>query len=396
MQDASAPPSSAAAGPAASAASAGSAAAGPVVIKSRLLKQLDKDIAAATSPMASAAARAKRAMLLARHGAVGEAREALTALHQLSFQHPHPEIGAWLHMAEGLMSYYNGFVAQQAWDRIQRAHAIAGTSPALIEVRVLASAWLSQLAFIRHDPVALVDYARRCLGEALPEHNVAQARLAITMGLAWHYAGDLASAQRWYIRARRHASVEGDDASLSALMFNMAGMRASQLRRESLSSQTWRGSELMLSVDSVHHFDEAVGAQMMTELTPVLRAQVLTMQGGFDEARRLYEEHLPQAMSLGLERLGSSLLSDLAWCRANLGQHEHALHQAREAEIELDPECELDDRAITHSRLAQTFRMLGETADADRHQALADEAWLQFAEQQQQWRDLLAGSALEA
>ncbi|TXD79104.1 hypothetical protein FUT87_04455 [Mitsuaria sp. TWR114] len=363
-------------------------------IKSRLLKQLEKEIAAAASPMASAGARAKRAMLLARHGAVGEAREALTALHQLSFQHPHPEIGAWLHMAEGLMSYYNGFVAQQAWDRIQRAQAIAGSAPALVEVRVLAAAWLAQLAFIRHDPAALVEHARRCLDEALPDHHVALARVAMAMGVGWHYAGDVESAQRWYIRARHHAAVEGDDASLSALMFNMAGMRASQLRRESLWAHAARGPELLLTVDSMHHFDEAVGAQMMGELRPVLRAQVLTMQGGFDEARQLYEEHLPQAMSLGLERLGSSLLSDLAWCRANLGQHEHALHQAREAEIELDPDCELDDRAITHSRLAQTFRLLGEIADADRHQALADEAWQQFADQQRQWRDLLGASGL--
>lgn len=363
-------------------------------IKSRLLKQLEKEIAAAASPMASAGARAKRAMLLARHGAVGEAREALTALHQLSFQHPHPEIGAWLHMAEGLMSYYNGFVAQQAWDRIQRAQAIAGSAPALVEVRVLAAAWLAQLAFIRHDPAALVEHARRCLDEALPDHHVALARMAMAMGVGWHYAGDVESAQRWYIRARHHAAVEGDDASLSALMFNMAGMRASQLRRESLWAHAARGPELLLTVDSMHHFDEAVGAQMMGELRPVLRAQVLTMQGGFDEARQLYEEHLPQAMSLGLERLGSSLLSDLAWCRANLGQHEHALHQAREAEIELDPDCELDDRAITHSRLAQTFRLLGEIADADRHQALADEAWQQFADQQRQWRDLLGASGL--
>ncbi|MBB3295345.1 tetratricopeptide (TPR) repeat protein [Mitsuaria sp. BK045] len=363
-------------------------------IKSRLLKQLEKEIAAAASPMASAGARAKRAMLLARHGAVGEAREALTALHQLSFQHPHPEIGAWLHMAEGLMSYYNGFVAQQAWDRIQRAQAIAGSAPALVEVRVLAAAWLAQLAFIRHDPAALVEHARRCLDEARPDQHVALARVAMAMGVGWHYAGDVESAQRWYIRARHHAAVEGDDASLSALMFNMAGMRASQLRRESLWAHAARGPELLLTVDSMHHFDEAVGAQMMGELRPVLRAQVLTMQGGFDEARQLYEEHLPQAMSLGLERLGSSLLSDLAWCRANLGQHEHALHQAREAEIELDPDCELDDRAITHSRLAQTFRLLGEIADADRHQALADEAWQQFADQQRQWRDLLGASGL--
>lgn len=370
-------------------------AAPPPMIKSRLLKQLDKDIAAAASPMASAGARAKRAMLLARHGAVAEAREALTALHQLSFQHPHPEIGAWLHMAEGLMSYYNGFVAQQAQDRIQRALTIAGQLPALVELRVLAAAWLAQLAFIRHDPALLVEQARRCLAEALPEHNVAQARVSMAMGVAWHYADDIETAQRWYIRARRHAAMEGDDASLSALMFNMAGMRASQLRRESLSVHAARGPELLLTVDSVRHYDDAVGAQMMTELTPVLRAQVLTMQGRFDEARQLYEEHLPQAMSLGLERLGSSLLSDLAWCRANLGQLEHALHQAREAEIELDPDCELDDRAITHSRLAQTFRLIGESADAERHQALADEAWAQFAAQQQQWRDLLVASGVE-
>ncbi|OWQ90450.1 hypothetical protein CDN99_13965 [Roseateles aquatilis] len=365
------------------------------VIKSRLLKQLDKDIAAAKSPMASAGARAKRAMLLARHGAVVEAREALTALHQLSFQHPHPEIGAWLHLAEGLMSYYNGFVVQQAQDRIQRAQTIAATLPALAEVRVLAAAWLAQLAFIRHDPAALVEHARRCLDEAGPDHNVAQARVAMAMGVGWHYAGDIEIAQRWYIRARRHASMEGDDASLSALMFNMAGMRASQLRRESLSAHAARGPELLLTVDSVRHYDAAVGAQMMNELTPVLRAQVLTMQGRFDEARQLYEEHLPQAMSLGLERLGSSLLSDLAWCRVNLGQHELALSQAREAEIELDPDCELDDRAITHSRLAQTFRLLSETADADRHQTLADEAWAQFGAQQLQWRELLLASDLQ-
>lgn len=363
-------------------------------IKSRLLKQLEKSIATAVSPMAAAGARAKRAMLLARHGALSEAREALTALHQLSFQHPHPEIGAWLHLAEGLMSYYNGLAVQSAQERIQRALAIAGDTPALLELRVLATAWLAQLAFIRHDPADLMVQAGRCLADAQPDHHVAHARVSMALGLAWHYAGDGETAQRWYLNARRHAAAEGDDATLSALMFNMAGMRAAHLRRESLAGLQPRGPELLLSVDSVRHYDQAVGASIMNDLTPVLRAQVLTVQGAFDEARQLYEQHLPQAMSLGLERLGSSLLSDLAWCRANCGQHEHALRQAREAEIELDPDCELDDRAITHSRLAQTFRLLGETADAERQQALADTAWGQFAAQQLQWRGLLAEGPL--
>lgn len=363
-------------------------------IKSRLLKQLDKDIAAAASPMQSAGLRARRAMLLARHGALSEAREALTALHQLAFQHPHPVIGAWLHMAEGLMCYYNGFGSQQAQDKIQRALVIASAVEGLAELQVMAHAWLAQLAYIQHQPEALLSHAAECLLLARPDHHVALARVSMALGLAWHHAGDAESAQPWYARARRHAAAEGDDATLSALMYNMAEMRAAQVRREALS-QPAGTPELLLSVDSVRHYDQAVGAAVMSELTPVLRAQILTLQGRYDEARQLYEQHLPQAMSLGLSRLGSSLLSDLAWCRANCGQLEHALQQAREAEVELDPHCDLDDRAITHSRLAQTYRLLGRDDDAQRHQAQADEEWARFAAQQQQSRALLQAAALK-
>lgn len=363
-------------------------------VKSRLLKQLDQQVAAAPSPMASVVPRARRAMQLARHGALTEAREALTTLHQLSFQHPHADIGAWLHLAEGLMTYYNGFSVQPAQERIQRAHAIASTHPGLEEVQVLADAWLAQLAFVRHEPEAVIEYAHRCLAAARPEEDHdALARLGMALGLSWHYAGDGEAAQRWYLRARRHAARDGDDATLSALMFNMAAMRVALLRRESLIGSV-RVQEMLLSVDSIRHYDAAVGATMMNELTPVLRAQVLTVEGRFEEARALYEQHLPQAMSLGLERLGSSLLSDVAWCRANSGQNDLALRQAREAEVELDPSCELDDRAITHSRLAQVYQLLGETADAQRHDALAKESWDQFAAQQLHWRSLLITAGL--
>jgi tetratricopeptide (TPR) repeat protein len=366
----------------------------PTGIKSRLLKQLDQEIAAAPTPMRSAGLRAKRAMLLARHGALAQARESLTALHQLAFQHPHPEIGAWLHMAEGLMSYYNGFGSQQAQDKIQRALAIARSTEGLVELRVLCCAWLAQLAYVRHDPEALLAHAADCLAQVQPEYHVAQARLAMAMGLAWHYAGDAETAQAWYARARRHASADGDDATLSALMYNMAEMRAAQVRRQALSTAQVGGAELLLGVDSVRHYDQAVGALVMGELTPVLRAEILTVQGQFEAARELFEQHLPQAMSLGLSRLGSSLLSDLAWCRANCGQREHALQQAREAEIELDPQCDLDDRAITHSRLAQTYALLGEVEEAQRHRQLAETEWAAFAEQQQHWRALLQASGL--
>ena len=40
---------------------------------------------------------------------MSQAREDLTSLHLLAFQHPNPELAAWLHFAEGLVSYYTDF-----------------------------------------------------------------------------------------------------------------------------------------------------------------------------------------------------------------------------------------------------------------------------------------------
>ncbi|MDT8999637.1 hypothetical protein RQP53_10205 [Paucibacter sp. APW11] len=363
-------------------------------IKSRLLKQLDQQIAAAAAqPVLAACLKAKRAMLLARHGALAEAREQLTALHQLAFQHPHPEIGAWLHFAEGLMSYYTDF-SSSTREKIQRAYAIA-KSAGLSEIIALASAWLAQLAYVRHELPLMLELVRECQQASAPEHHVARARACMSMGLAWHYAGDTGEAQRWYERARSHALAEGDDASLSSLMFNMQAMRTAQSRRAVLSGRAEPNAELLLGLDSVHHYDAAVSSRSLPNLTPVQRAQILVLQGQFEAARALYEEHLPLAMSRGLARLGSSLLADMAWCRVNCGQSEQALQQAREAEIELDPTCDVDDRAATHSRLCQIYEALGDGGAAQRHRDLAVQEWAEFARQQSDWLMQLRDAALQ-
>lgn len=137
------------------------------------------------------------------------------------------------------------------------------------------------------------------------------------------------------------------------------------------------------------HYDAAVGGSVRPGLTPLLLAQSLTVEGDFAQARALYETHLPEAMSQGLARLGSSLLADLAWCRVNTGQTEHAMLQANEAELELDPSCDVDDRAATHSRLAQVYTALGSPTAAARHAELATQAWAEFAQEQRTWSEAL-------
>ncbi|MFH7042337.1 hypothetical protein ABT392_08475 [Paucibacter sp. JuS9] len=360
--------------------------------QSRLIKSLDQQIAAALNPVQGACLMAQRAIALVRHGQLSEARDQLTTLHQLAFQHPHSSIGAWLHLAEGLMSYFTDF-SSAAREKTQRALAIARTAK-LAEVEALSLAWLAHLAYARHDLPALIGHAQEGLKVVGAGHHAARSRLSMVLALAHHYSGRADLAQAWYAAARRHATLDGDDATLSALIYNMAEMQTAQARHAALADASGRKPELLLGADSVKNFDAAFGGSAMESLTPILRAQTLVLQGEFDKARELFEQHLPVAMSHGLARLGSSLLADLAWCRLNCGQREHALRQAHEAEVELDPGCEVDDRAATHSRLAQVYEALDEAGKAAWHREAAEREWAEFAAQKKQWAEALEAAGL--
>lgn len=362
-------------------------------IRSRLMARLDQGIAAAPNRLAAGVLRVQRAMLLARHGQLQPARDELTQLHQISFQHPDPRLHAWLHLAEGLMSYFTDF-GPAARDRSQRARALAEAAGDA-ELRALALAWQAHLAYAAHDLPALVEHGRDCRALVAAEQHDAQARLAIALGLALHYAGRWDLAQAWYAKARRHAAEEGDDAGVSALMYNMAEMRTAQMRHESLAYPTRPRPDLLLGADSVRHYDAAVGGSALAELTPVLRAQVLVMEGDYAQALELYARYLPQAMSKGLARLGSSLQADMAWCQVRLGQPEQARRQALAAEQQLDPACDIDDRAATHSRLSQVFEALGDVEAALRHAQTAQQAWAEFTAQQGMWAERLIAAGLD-
>lgn len=351
-------------------------------IKSRLLKRLDAEIAAAGGGTQGVCLKVQRAMVLMRHGQMSDARDQLTALHLQAFQLPNSEIGAWLHYAEGLMSYYTDF-SSAALEKVVHARAAAQFA-GLTELEAKCCAWMAQLAYLKHDLPEMLTQARACDGLAKVDDHDSRYRLCTVMGLAHDLTGRADLSRDWYAKARAHALADGDDASLSALMYNMAATRAAQVRRDEFSKGLKAGAGLSLGADSIRHYDAAVGGSVLPDLTPVLQAQILTVEGRYEQARALFEAHLPKTMATGLARWSSSLLADLAWCLVNTGQAGLASKQAHEAELELGALCDGDDRAATHSRLAQVFTALGDPAAA-RHEAQASAAWLEFAEQQCRW-----------
>lgn len=359
-----------------------------MLMTSRLSKSLERELAKDSNPLERACLKAQQAILMVRHGHLPEAREVLTGLHSQAFQYPSPGLGAWLYLSEGLMSYYTDF-SSGALEKVLRAHAIS-RSAGMDTMQALSAAWLAHIYFAQHQVEPMARYLAEALRKAAPDHHAARSRASLVVAQSYHFADRMAQATPWYTRARNHAQAEGDDATLSHLIHNMAAMRTAQARRASVTGQSAVGEEgLLLGADSIQHYDNAVGGSALEGLFPILRAQVLVVQGDFQAAQAMFEAHLPQAMSMGLARLGSSLLSDLAWCRVNNGQAEHAMRQARQAEVELDPDCEIDDRALTHARLSQVYAMLGDAATAKRHADSAEAAWLDFSQEQQQWATAL-------
>jgi hypothetical protein len=363
--------------------------------RSRLLLQLAQQIEAASRTAQHQQVprlRARRASLLIRHGELDEARNELTALHQLAFASPNAELSAWLHLAEGLMAYFTNF-GSSARERFLRAEAM-GRAAGCAAVQAQAQGFLALLALTGHQYDALREHLLAGFAVAAPDDSLARARLNLVAAMALHYGNRSDVAAAWYAKARSHAASVGDDATLSALIHNSTQYRVAAVRKASLCGEAAVLTGLLPGVQSIQNYDVAMGTHGLKALTPLLQAQVEVVNGNYAEALKLFEQFLPEALSLGLERMGSSLMADVAWCRVELGDHEAGTSQARESELELDPSCDIDDQAATHSRLAQVFAKLGRAEDAARHQVEADRCWRAFEHQQAMMCEAVLGCGL--
>ena len=372
-----------------------SAAPGPVKLRSRLAQRLDAEIASAAAvPARAAVLQVQRAILWLRHGRAAESREELNRLQARALVHPRVDLAAWLHLAEGLTAYFSAF-GGGAWERVRRGQVMAQAA-GLAALQAMCDAWLAQMAFVDRDIDRLVTHARAVL--AGPPDDGAACRVASALGMAWDLAENEGAASAWYGWGRRAASADGDDAGLAALLYNQMQMRALRIRHAALAGVPGEGPAVLLGVDSIGNFDDAVGGIVRADLTPLLRAQLLTVQGDFAPAAALLEAHLPEAVAAGLARTGGSLLADLAWCWANTGEATRARALADQAAVEVlaedSPHCDLDERAALHARLAQVYARLHEQGLAARHGDAAQAAWADDAAQRRLWGERLSAAGL--
>lgn len=341
----------------------------------RLLLRLEADIASARSQLDADCKRAERAAYLARVGRLDEARSEVDGLWRRYGQSPDARVSSWLHLVLGLVGHFSE-MDSAARDRVLRAHALSSAA-SLTQLRALSAAWLAHLDYLRVNMSSMATHAAESLRLSSKEDHSIRSRVSLVVAQAYHLAGRLETALVWYGRARNHAAAEGDEATLSALMHNMAWLRAQQLRVVGwMRSESARDEgHALLGAQSVANFDSMIGSTSLSGLVPILRAQIHTARGEFEEALDLYEAHTNEAVRNGMGRLQADLIADQAWCRVNLSQVLQARADADFAESMIDPDGQFDDRAMAHGRLSQVFAALGDAVRAARHRRAAQDAF---------------------
>lgn len=356
---------------------------------SRLLARLDAEIAAAKVPLGADCKRAERAACLARLGRVDDARREVEALKGRYSRQPHALVSIRVNLAEGLIAYFEN-VGVNTTDKLQRAYALS-VAAEVEPLRALCAAWLAHWAYSTLDMAALARHVREALSHAQPDNLAARSRACLVAAQALHFAGRPDLAMVWYGRSRMCANDDGDDVTISALMHNMAWLNMLNLRQAVLTEtgDVDAGKFALLHAESAANFGERTGDVSWQELTPLLRAQIHSLQRDPIQALELYEHHLAAADDRS--RLRATLLADKAWCHADLGHGGEAARCAELAARCLSDDTQVDDRAATHSRLAQVFAALDDTPQHELHLGLARRAWDEHLAIQAHAVELLAG-----
>jgi hypothetical protein len=147
-----------------------------------------------------------------------------------------------------------------------------------------------------------------------------------------------------------------------------------------------------LGAESSAHFYAHLGEGSLRSFGPLMHAQLLVVQGCHAEALTLLDAQLPNLPLDGNEDLLPAAHADIAWCHAQLGRADQALASARLAEDSVVDDCEEEELACAHGRLAQVYRALAMQAPADAHAEQAAMQMKTLREQQARSVDLLDAS----
>jgi hypothetical protein len=339
---------------------------------SKLLRDLDASIRSTQDPYVWARSMCRLALHYARQGEAPHAVEVINAVRKRFDGSLGAEVAAWLMLAEGVLNFTSGDLDASV-DRLKRSHAIARASNSLA-VTPACAAWLAHMALNTRRFCDVTPFLREALVEAKPENSQALARASLVLADGFHYSGRFDLARPWYERARIHATNEGDEAAVSAMLHNVAAFRTANVRLadalgERLPEEAKRAA---MEATSAAAYDHAIGTKSFGEFLPHVNEQLLIVDRKFGDA-------LAQLSAIDVRGLPTRVHAvhyvDYATCAFETGDARLAEGLAESAlnalnKYQMDP----DDVAYVCCRLASIYRRSADSSSGDTLQRRASAA----------------------
>lgn len=317
---------------------------------SRLLKTLNAQASSTRDPVIWARAVCRAASHFARHG---QTKEALTSIGVVRAQFGnelHPEVASWLMLAEGVLHFFQ-METYEAYDRIRRAYGLAIALKTQSAIPACA-AWMAHIEFNAGAYDKMTAHLLEALTQATEDDHQALARASLVLADAYHLTDQYILARPWYERARLNAAGEGDEATLSAMLYNVAAFRAANVRLVDTfgGEMTKEAHRASMEASSSINFDFAIETNGLGFLSYILRGLILTIDKKYSEALQTYDSIAEHSLP---KRTLAPIYADRAWCNANLSRNDDAWKCALRAIEEASKITETDDIAYVESRVAQ-------------------------------------------
>jgi len=145
---------------------------------------------------------------------------------------------------------------------------------------------------------------------------------------------------------------------------------------------------------SAGNLDQQIGTEAFSSIVPFVKAAMAAVQGRHEESIDIYRTVLPLLAQEGLSDMRPQILADMAWCFANLEQHDAAKEHGLLAEQSLRDIVHVEDLLIAHGRLGQVFALLGDAERATKYSAMALSTLGAQRELQQRFVDAVDGAGV--
>lgn len=352
-------------------------------MKSNYLDVLNASIASAPVGTSLDCLRAERAAYLARLGETATAHEEVKKIQAENRGKADARLSILLNIADGLCHYYAN-MGIESRDRFLRAHALSKATNNT-DLTSRAASWLALVAYGAYDFDMMEMYLDQSWFSGRGDQS-SKVRALLIVALTIHLANRFDLARQWYQRARYFAAEVEDSASMSAIMHNMTSIWSANRRNSTLGGIETedKSKNALLSAISTANFDDLIGATSLPSFTPLIQAQILSIDGRSKEALELYEPHLGNLRIQSVPGWQKWLLADRAWCLLQSGYADRAKNEFDTLFEVLSEDDHVDDLAASLTRLSSGYRILGVEERSQQCGMRSLDCWAAFARLQQQ------------